>query len=430
LRVMVTGATGLIGSALTARLISAGHKVSGVARNVKEAARRFPTAQWRTSDIAHMTQSGLWVPYLDGVDAIVNCAGVLQDGPEDSTRGVHADGIAALFAACEQTGVRRVVHFSAIGVDRQTPTEFSRTKLEGDRRLMACDLDWIILRPSVVVGRPAYGGSALFRGLASLPVLPVMPNTGLLQVVQLDDVADTVLFFLAPGAPARLTLELAGPERLPFAEVVRTYRRWLGWREPRIHRLPAWVAGGLYRLGDAAGRLGWRPPMRSTARREIVRGAIGDPREWSRLTGITPRSLSAALASEPASVQERWFAALYLLKPVLFSVLSAFWILSGLLSIGPGYQIGVALMSEGGTGYMSPFAIIAGSLIDLAIGIGIAIRRSARFALYAALAISLFYIIAGTIILPRLWIDPLGPMVKILPIMVLNLVALAILRDR
>ena len=93
---------------------------------------------------------------------------------------------------------------------------------------MASDLDWIILRPSVVVGRPAYGGSALFRGLASLPVLPVMPNTGLLQVVQLDDVADTVLFFLAPGAPTRLALDLAGPEQLPFTEVVRKYRRWLG----------------------------------------------------------------------------------------------------------------------------------------------------------------------------------------------------------
>jgi len=129
-------------------------------------------------------------------------------------------------------------------------------------------------------------------------------------------------------------------------------------------------------------------------------------------------------------VQERWFAALYLLKPVLFSVLFAFWILSGLLSIGPGYQIGVALMSEGGAGSLSPFAVIAGSLVDLAIGIGIAIRRSAQFALYAALAISVFYVIAGTIILPRLWIDPLGPMVKIFPIMVLTLVALAILKDR
>src|ERR1700724_2731935 len=258
---MVTGASGLIGSAITARLISAGHNLFGLARNAKEEARRRTDAQWRTCDIARMTQSGFWVPYLDGVDAVVNCAGVLQDGPDDSTRGVHVDGISALFAACEQTGVRRVVHFSAIGVDREAPTEFSRTKLEGDRMLIACDLDWVILRPSVVIGRPAYGGSALFRGLAAFPVLPVMPDTGLLQVVQLDDVADTVLFFLAPGAPTRLALDLAGPEQLPFTEVVRKNRRWLRWSQPRLLPLPSWFAGSLYRLGDFAGILGWRPPM-------------------------------------------------------------------------------------------------------------------------------------------------------------------------
>jgi hypothetical protein len=270
---------------------------------------------------------------------------------------------------------------------------------------MACELDWVILRPSVVVGPAAYGGSALFRGLAAVPLLPVMPNTGLLQVVQLDDVVNTVLFFLAPGARARLVLDLAGPERLSFAEVVREYRRWLGWGEPRLLRLPTSVASGLYKLGDFAGVLGWRPPLRSTARREIVRGAVGDPREWTRVTGITPQSLSTALAAEPPSVQERWFAALYLLKPVVFTVFSAFWIVTGLLSIGPGYQIGVALMSEGGAGSMSPFAVIAGGLVDLAIGVGIAIRRGARFALYAALAVSVFYAIASTAILPRLWID-------------------------
>ena len=59
----------------------------------------------------------------------------------------------------------------------------------------------MILRPSVVVGRAAYGGSALFRGLAGLPVLPLIAEAGPLQVVQLDDVVNTVLFFLRPEDP-------------------------------------------------------------------------------------------------------------------------------------------------------------------------------------------------------------------------------------
>lgn len=420
----------MIGSAVTARLLAAGHEVTGIARRVKEAARQFPAADWRAADIARMTDPGQWIPHLENVDALVNCAGVLQDSPWDSTRGVHAEGARALFAACEEMGVRRVVHFSAIGVDRETPSDFSRSKLDGDRALMARDLDCVILRPAVVAGRAAYGASALFRGLAALPILPLMPATGPLQIVQLDDVVDTVSFFLSPGAPSRLALDLAGPERLSVAEVVAVYRQWLGWSEPRAVQLPQFVAAALYRLGDLAGVLGWRPPLRSTARLELARGAAGDPAKWQRVTGISPQSLKEALAAEPVSVQERWFAALYFLKPVVFAILAAFWLATGLLAIGPGYHIGAALLGEGGMGPASGPAVAAGALADIAIGAGIAVRPAARAALYCALALSLFYAVAGTLILPRLWIDPLGPMVKIWPVLVLNLAALAILRDR
>ena len=170
--------------------------------------------------------------------------------------------------------------------------------------------------------------------------------------------------------------------------------------------------------------------MRSTAQREIARGAVGDTTQWTRATGIEPRSLPSALATKPVCVQERWFAQLYLLKPVLFGVLSVFWIGTGLISLGPGWSIGVGLMLQGGAGALSEVGVIAGALADLAVGIGIAFRRSARLALYGALGISLFYLIAGTASLPILWAEPLGPMLKILPILVLHLVALAIHTDR
>jgi uncharacterized protein YbjT (DUF2867 family) len=370
------------------------------------------------------------VPYLDGVGAVVNCAGVLQDSPRDSTRGVHVEGISALFAACAQAGVRRVVHFSAIGVNHETPTAFSRTKLKGDRALMGLDLDWVILRPSVVVGPAAYGGSALFRGLAALPVLPFMPETGLLQIVQLEEVVETVVLAITSQIPPRIALDLAGPERLSIVESVRQYRSWLGWAEPRVLPLPRPAAALLYRLGDFAGWLGWRPPIRSTAAREIARGATGDPSAWICVTGITPRSLADALAARPASVQERSFSGLYVLKPVAFAVLSLFWVVTGITALGPGYSAGAELMREAGAGALSGGSVVAGAVADILVGIGIVVRRTTRFALWTALALSVFYIIAGTVVIPRLWIEPLGSMVKIWPILVLQLVALAILEDR
>jgi DoxX-like family len=163
----------------------------------------------------------------------------------------------------------------------------------------------------------------------------------------------------------------------------------------------------------------------------MVRGAVGSGDTLMRLTGIKPRALTAALAAEPASVQERWFARLYLLKPLIFVTLSTFWIATGIISFGPGWQRGVELVMAGGTGVtLAQLAVLGGGAADILIGVAIAFRRMARTGLHAALTISFVYAALGTFLVPWMWLDPLGPMLKILPIIVFNLVALAILEDR
>jgi uncharacterized protein YbjT (DUF2867 family) len=428
MRVLLTGATGLIGSAIAARLLGGGHEVVAVARRTGPAR---PGLRWIAADMRQARMPADWAPYLEGVEAVINCAGVLQDSVSDSTAAAHAEGPAALFAACEKTGVRRVIHFSAIGVDLETPTDFSRTKAQGDRALMATGLDWVVLRPSVVVGRAAYGGGALFRGLAALPVIPRVGDAGRLQVVQLDDVVETVMHFLRADAPRRVALDVAGREPLDFNDVVAAYRSWLGWKPARQVRVPPFLMDTMYRLGDFAGWMGWRPPIRTNARKEIRRGAVGDAGPWIAMTGIVPRSLEHSLAATPASVQERWFAKLYLLKPAMIAVLSLFWTATGLISLGPGWDNGVELLREGGiTGVAAAATIAAGALADLAIGIGIALRRTAWQALWAAVVLCVVYAVLGTVLVPRLWMEPLGPIMKIGPILVLHLGALAILDDR
>jgi uncharacterized protein YbjT (DUF2867 family) len=426
-RILVIGATGLIGSAVCARLAAEGHKVIGASRHRPLAS--LGRVKHVILDIATGTPSD-FASLLSGVEAVANCAGTLQDSPGESTDAVHRSGVTALVEACESQGVRRLVHVSAVGVEREA-TVFSATKHAGDARVIASSLDWVILRPSVVIGRAAYGGSALMRGLAALPLLPVMEGTGPLQLVWLDDLVRTIVFFLHPQAPSHEVVDIVGPRIWNLQQFVRLLRRWMRWPEARIFAVPWLISRLLYKLGDAVSALGWRPPVRTTAQREIAHGAVGDPSRWSQLTGIASTDVEVALAREPASVQERWFARLYFLKPLIFGVFALFWVVTGLISFGPGWDIGMSLMREGGVEEpLAQLAVIAGASADVLIGLAILYRPTSRYGLYAALLISLAYAIIGTILVPRLWREPLGPMLKIWPIVVLNLVALAIREDR
>ena len=428
MKILVTGANGLIGSTICGRLIREGHQVVAVVRPGSRPP--YGVANTLYLDVATATAIDGWFPVLEDVDAVVNCVGVLQQSAREDLAGAHVAGPAALFQACEQLGIRRVIHFSAIGVDRQQPSAFSDTKLRGDDVLMARELDWVILRPSVVLGRSAFGASALIRGLAALPVLPVMPAAAELQVVQLEDVVETVVRLLEPNARRRVVLELVGPQRLPFEDVVAIYRRWLGKGPATPVRVPSVIASLLYAFGDLASLFGWRPALRTTAKKEIVRGATGDPQPWAGAVGIYPRSLPEALSLAPATVQERWFSNLFLLKPLMFLVLPLFWILTGIISLTTGFDQGMSLMHRANAGVLSAPTVIAGALADMVIGAMIAFRRTSRLGLWAAVLFSLCYAVAGTVLVPALWHEPLGPLVKIWPILVLHLVALAILEER
>ena len=115
MKVLLTGATGLIGGEIAGRLVGLGHEVVAVSR--RREARRLLATETISLDFRSAVLAD-WLGYLADVDAVVNCVGVLQGNGSDSPEAAHARGPAVLFEACEAAGVRRVIHFSAVGVDR------------------------------------------------------------------------------------------------------------------------------------------------------------------------------------------------------------------------------------------------------------------------------------------------------------------------
>ena len=285
-RVLVLGANGFIGSHVAAALALAGWSVRAGARRIAEPARRAPGFDWVTADFSRLTTAEAWTHILDGVDAVVNCVGVLQDGGGDSTRAAHVDGPRALIAACQAAGVRRLVHISAVGADEAAGTAYARTKAETERLVEASGLDWLILRPSLVVDRAAFGGTGLIRALAAFPVFsPVVGGDQTFRPIPLGDLCAAVVAAVKPGAPSRQSLDMPGPQAVSMVETVRLYRGWMGLKPAPVVRVPRALAAPALAIGDLLGRLGWSSPIRTTAINKWitmspVETAVG-PRRWA-----------------------------------------------------------------------------------------------------------------------------------------------------
>jgi len=213
-------------------------------------------------------------------------------------------------------------------------------------------------------------------------------------------------------------------------DVLRALRAWLGLPEARVLCVPEWMARPAFVLGDALGRLGWRSPLRSAAWAEIGRGVTGDPATWNAVTGRPVRELHATLRAIPVTVQERWFARMWPMKAVAIGTLSAFWLASGVIGAFRFEAAMAVLTTRGMAGWVAAIAVAMGSLIDIALGAGILVRRWMRAAALGMVAVTLGYLAGASLFAPDLWLDPLGPMVKTIPAAVLALVALAVAEER
>lgn len=421
-RVLVLGANGFIGSHLAAALSVAGWMVRAGARRPDEAARRAPAFDWIKADFAQLKTPEAWAPLLDGVDAVVNCVGVLQDGAGDSTALAHVEGPRGLIQACERGGVRRLIHISAVGADDAAGTAYARTKAETERLVRAADLDWLILRPSLVVDRAAFGGTGLIRALAAFPLFsPVVGGDQLFRPIALSDLSEALVAALKPGAPVHETFDMPGPEAVSMIETVGLYRGWLGLSPAPVVRVPRVLAGPALMIGDLLGRLGWSSPIRSTAIRQMDHDVSGVDNGWAERLGVKARGFRRFLAETPASVQDVWHARLWFVRPISILTLGLFWLITGLISFGPGWSGAIAILHEGGFGRWAGAITWWGALLDVVLGLALFVRPwTARVAILMCLA-TVGYLIAGTLSLPHYWVDPLGPWLKVLPMMALCL---------
>jgi uncharacterized protein YbjT (DUF2867 family)/uncharacterized membrane protein YphA (DoxX/SURF4 family) len=421
MRVLVTGGYGFIGAAICARLYAQGHEVIGAGRRVDWARHRYSGWSWVFCDFNQDIFADLWLDRLKHIDVVINCVGVLQDGGRDNTQNAHVKGLKALLEACEKSGVQKFIHFSAVGADPAAGTAYARSKHQGAELVMASKLNWVILEPSLVLDRNAYGGSALIRLLAGLPgIIPLVYGKTSFQPIHMRDLTQIVSRLLVENAPDKIRMELAGPEPYSLEGIILIIRKWLGFGEVKFVAIPDWLAAPIFTLGDFLGAVGIRNAFCTTAKKQMQYDVGGDPGQIEALLGYKVRSVEACFNADPATSGDRkqarsafWLAAGRI-------ILAFYWMLSGLIPLLFSKQAAFAILETAGLPQSSHFMVwMFGGLMDVLLGglllFGVYVRRVC----VAMIVVTIGYISVITLTIPELWLDPLASVIKVFPMVAL-----------
>jgi len=240
-RVAIIGGTGFVGGYLVDALQAAGHDINALVRPGSEDKLHSDAIHVVSGDIS--CQEALR-DTLRGCDAIIYNVGLLREIPRRGITFEHTQfqGVVDTVAAAKAEGVARMLLTSAIGV-KDPGTKYQSTKRRAELYALSSGLDATVLRPSVIFGDPR-GTMEFATQLYRDMVRPPIPAAGFAGVrmspVHIEDVADAFVAALNDADTIGKTIELAGPEILPWKEMVRRIAASAG-KSKIILPVPIWL---------------------------------------------------------------------------------------------------------------------------------------------------------------------------------------------
>ncbi|MGI0119185.1 SDR family oxidoreductase [Zooshikella sp. RANM57] len=410
MNILITGAAGFIGSAIVELLLQEGHSVKACARNPHNLPRH-PNLKVASIDFsAHLAVED-WLPHIQQIDAVINCAGILTERYCGEFSQLHFQSPKALAEACVQQGITRFIQLSALGKPKDG--EFIKSKHQFDDYLYQYFPSAVIVRPSVVFScSGSYGGTSLLRAIASLPIIPLVNNgQQQLQPILLEDLAQTVLKLLIYNG-SRQTFYPAGPDVLTIKEFILLIRQWLKWKPPLWLNIPSNIFTKLIKVNNKLNIV----PFNSTLLKMLEHGNIIPSKESQVLVDtlhFQPKSLKDTLMSSASFVQDRWHAKLYWVKPILFTLISFIWILSAIAGFTATPEQYSPILNAINIPYSTQAPLVlSSSILDLTLAILFILRWQPKLILCLMLLSVLSYTLVLGVLAPFTWLDPLGGLLK------------------
>jgi uncharacterized protein YbjT (DUF2867 family) len=246
---LLTGATGLVGSALLDRLLAEGAEVRCLVRDPRRLGARRVRVQIALGDL---TDPPSFRNALRGVHTVVHLAASIRDQPRGSIEELNGIATWRMVEAAERRGVERFVFFSALGASSHHRTRLLRAKALAEQAVRESGVRSIVFAPSIVYA-PGDPWLTLLERMAWLPAMPISGRgRGAFQPIWAEDVAACLFAALrADGTAPHTRYELAGPETLSHSEIVRTVLRSLNRSRPLAH-VPTPIVSRALRLLEAA----------------------------------------------------------------------------------------------------------------------------------------------------------------------------------
>lgn len=247
--ILLTGATGTIGTPLVRRLTAAGDPVRCLVRDPRRLGPERVRVQIALGDLGNPAS---FRNAMRGVDTVIHLAAAIRDQPGASIEELDAVATLRLVRAAERAGARRFIFFSAMGASLHSPSRFFRSKALAEEAVEGADIEGTVFAPSIVYA-PGDPWVTLLDRLTRLPVAPVSGSgDALYQPIWAQDVADCVVSALRNSNGQR-RYELAGPEALSYDGIVKTALRAFGRRRRLLHVPLPVVRAGLKVAGAFAG---------------------------------------------------------------------------------------------------------------------------------------------------------------------------------
>jgi uncharacterized protein YbjT (DUF2867 family) len=248
---LLTGATGSVGSRLLPLLLERGHDVRCLVREPRRLGSNRVDVQIALGDLGEMSDPYLVRQALRGVDTVVHLAATIRDQPPHRIEELNGLATVRLLRAAERSGVKRFIFFSALNASEAQRTRFFRAKWLAEQAIASSSLQTTIFAPSIVYDR-SDPWITLLRRFSFLPVLPVSgEGRARFEPIWANDAARCVVGALERDGRQRY--ELAGPETLDYDEMSDLVSQIAGRPRPLVHVPLPIVRSGLIAMRSLFG---------------------------------------------------------------------------------------------------------------------------------------------------------------------------------